>query len=75
MESMNKKKAAFRPESGGATNASDFHRSPRRSTNSGLEFESWQLNEIQAGLADAEAGRVISHDELKSIAKSWRNRR
>lgn len=29
-----------------------------------LDYEDWKAKKIDAGLADIEAGRVISHDEL-----------
>ena len=29
-----------------------------------LEYEEWKLEQIDAGLADIKAGRVISHEEM-----------
>jgi predicted transcriptional regulator len=29
-----------------------------------LDYEEWKLEQIDAGLADIKAGRVISHDEM-----------
>jgi|GEM_PF-4398670 len=29
-----------------------------------LDYEEWKLKQIDAGLSDLEAGRVISHDEM-----------
>lgn len=36
-----------------------------------LELESWQLGEIEAGIADDEAEKVVSHDEVKKWLQSW----
>ncbi len=43
-----------------------------------LEYEEWALQQIDAGLADVKAGRVLSHDEfLKTLeqARSERKRK
>ena len=39
--------------------------------NAYLELEEWQLGEIRAGIADADAGRVISHEKMKKWLSSW----
>lgn len=36
-----------------------------------LEYEEWALRQIDAGLADVKAGRVVSHDEfLKTLEQA-----
>lgn len=35
-----------------------------------LERETWYLAEVQKGLGDAEAGRVISHEEMGARLKA-----
>ncbi|HMD98924.1 MAG TPA: CopG family ribbon-helix-helix protein [Terriglobia bacterium] len=36
-----------------------------------VEEQQWQLAEIEEGLRDAEAGRVVPHDEVERWLKSW----
>ena len=36
-----------------------------------VEMEEWQIGEIRAGIADVEAGRVVSHDRVSKWLKSW----
>ncbi|PHR90871.1 MAG: hypothetical protein COA69_14245 [Robiginitomaculum sp.] len=36
-----------------------------------LELQSWQIGEVRKGLADMEAGRVVSHDKVGKWLKSW----
>jgi hypothetical protein len=33
--------------------------------------EDWQLAEIQAGIADLDAGHQVSHEEVAKWLKSW----
>ena len=40
-----------------------------------LDLQQWQLDEIHAGLADADAGRVIDHARMKAMASKWRHRK
>jgi predicted transcriptional regulator len=40
-----------------------------------LDLQKWQLDEIRAGLADADAGRVVDHQKIKAIAAKWRRRK
>ena len=35
-----------------------------------LERETWYLDEVQKGIGDAEAGRVISHEEVAARLKA-----
>ena len=37
-----------------------------------LELQQWQLDEIRAGLADADAGRVVDHQKVRALAARWR---
>jgi len=48
--------------------------SRRTATDSTFEIERWHLAEIRAGLADADAGRVVSHDEIRALAATWHSR-
>ena len=36
-----------------------------------VEAEEWQTGEILAGIADADAGRVVSHDRVAKWLRSW----
>ena len=36
-----------------------------------LEYEEWYLKAVEAGMEDIEAGRIISHENLK---KDWENK-
>jgi predicted transcriptional regulator len=40
-----------------------------------LDLQQWQLDEIRAGLADADAGRVVDHSKIRAIAARWRQRK
>jgi predicted transcriptional regulator len=37
-----------------------------------LETQRWHLEEIQAGIADADAGRVVDHSQVQAMAAKWR---
>ena len=36
-----------------------------------VESEEWQLQEIQGGMADLEAGREVSHEKVAQWLLSW----
>lgn len=36
-----------------------------------VESEEWQLGELQAGIAELEAGQTLSHEKLSKWLKSW----
>lgn len=40
-----------------------------------LDTQQWQLDQIRAGIAEANAGRVIDHSKVKSMAARWRRRK
>jgi predicted transcriptional regulator len=40
-----------------------------------LEVQQWHLEQIEAGLADADAGRIIDHRKVKEMASKWRQRK
>jgi predicted transcriptional regulator len=40
-----------------------------------LDTQRWQLDQIRAGIAEANAGRVIDHSKVKSMASHWRRRK
>jgi RHH-type rel operon transcriptional repressor/antitoxin RelB len=40
-----------------------------------VEAESWQLDEIQAGLAELDEGRAVTHKEVSKWLLSWGRKR
>lgn len=38
-----------------------------------LESQSWQVAHIKVGLAEAETGQVIPHDEIREWLMTWGN--
>jgi predicted transcriptional regulator len=40
-----------------------------------LDTQQWHLEQIRAGIADADAGRVIDHRKVKAMASRWRRRK
>jgi len=40
-----------------------------------LDLQKWQLEEIRAGLADADAGRVLDHQKIRAMTFKWRRRK
>ena len=36
-----------------------------------VDSEAWQLGEIQAGIADADAGNTVSHERVTKWLQSW----
>jgi predicted transcriptional regulator len=40
-----------------------------------LDLQQWQVDEIRAGLADADAGRVVDHQKVRAMAARWRRRK
>jgi predicted transcriptional regulator len=40
-----------------------------------VEAESWQLDEIQAGLKELDAGRAVDHREVAKWLRSWGGKR
>jgi predicted transcriptional regulator len=38
-----------------------------------LETQQWHLDQIRAGIADADAGRVVDHRKVKAMAARWRH--
>jgi predicted transcriptional regulator len=39
-----------------------------------VEAESWQLDEIEAGLEDLDRGRIVSHQSVERWLRSWGGR-
>jgi predicted transcriptional regulator len=37
-----------------------------------LDTQQWQLEQIRAGIAEADAGRVVDHRRVKAMASRWR---
>jgi predicted transcriptional regulator len=40
-----------------------------------VEAESWQLDEIQSGLAELDKGRGVAHKDVATWLRSWGGRR
>lgn len=40
-----------------------------------LETQQWHLEQIQAGIADADAGRAMDHRSVKALAARWRRKK
>jgi predicted transcriptional regulator len=40
-----------------------------------LDTQQWHLEQIRAGIADADAGRVIDHRKVQAMATRWRRRK
>jgi predicted transcriptional regulator len=40
-----------------------------------LDLQQWHLDEIRAGLADADAGRVVDHAKIRTMAAKLRRRK
>lgn len=36
-----------------------------------VDSEEWQLGEIQAGIAELDAGKVVSHEKASEWLKTW----
>jgi predicted transcriptional regulator len=37
-----------------------------------LEVQQWQIDQIKASLKQADAGKLVSHQNVKNLAKRWR---
>jgi predicted transcriptional regulator len=37
-----------------------------------LDVQKWHLQQIQAGVRDAQAGKTRSHEEVRQLASRWR---
>jgi predicted transcriptional regulator len=40
-----------------------------------LETQRWHLEQIEAGIADADAGRLVDHRAVKAMASRWRGKK
>ena len=40
-----------------------------------LELQAWQIQQIKAGIAEADAGKVMDHRTVKAMARRWRSRK
>lgn len=36
-----------------------------------VDLEEWQMNEARAGIADADAGRTVAHEDVVQWVRSW----
>ena len=39
-----------------------------------LDVQQWQMEHIQEGMRQADAGETVSHAEIKKMAAKWRQR-
>ena len=37
-----------------------------------LDTQQWHLEQIEAGIAEADAGQVVEHRKVKAMASKWR---
>jgi predicted transcriptional regulator len=37
-----------------------------------LEMQRWQVEQIQKGLQEADAGKLVAHAKVKQMARKWR---
>lgn len=58
-----------------ATVQSALAKMPPESTFDDIMYQVYVINEIEKGLADANAGRLIPHDEVKKGFEEWRRSR
>ena len=40
-----------------------------------LQTQQWHLEQIEAGLAEADAGQVVDHRRVKALASKWRRKK
>lgn len=40
-----------------------------------VDLHRWQLAHIEEGIADLDAGRIVSHDQVAAYLRSWGRRR
>jgi len=40
-----------------------------------LDLQQWHILQIKASIQEAEAGKLIEHDEVKKLAGRWRRQR
>ena len=40
-----------------------------------LDTQQWHLEQIEAGIAEANSGQVIEHRKVKAMAAKWRRRK
>lgn len=40
-----------------------------------LDTQHWHLEQIQAGIAEADAGALVSQEKVKAMAAKWRHRK
>lgn len=40
-----------------------------------LDTQQWHLEQIRAGLAEADAGKIIDHRKVKAMVGRWRRRK
>jgi predicted transcriptional regulator len=39
-----------------------------------LDVQQWQIDQIKAGIRQANAGKLLDHGEVKKMAAKWRRR-
>ena len=40
-----------------------------------LETQHWHLQQIEAGIIEADAGKVVAHVKVRALAKKWRRQK
>ena len=40
-----------------------------------LDIQEWQVEHIKSSIRQADAGKLIDHEEVKSMARKWRRNR
>ncbi|MGA7378089.1 MAG: hypothetical protein WBW36_17180, partial [Candidatus Sulfotelmatobacter sp.] len=40
-----------------------------------LHVQQWHLEQIRAGIAEADAGKVVDHRKIRATASRWRRRK
>jgi predicted transcriptional regulator len=40
-----------------------------------LDIQQWQMEHINSAIRQADAGKLIDHEEVKSMARKWRRSR
>src|SRR5258708_24827269 len=40
-----------------------------------LQIQQWHLEQIEAGIAEADAGQIVDHSKVKAMASKWRRQK
>jgi predicted transcriptional regulator len=64
--------AAKESDRTGAQLLRDFMREYVRKREEDAAYDAWFIAEVEKGIADADAGRLIPHEEVKAESAAWR---